>query len=289
MTHQPKPYRYVDADDFCLSARLLPDLDNGGFTETLSITIEGSDEPQSVHIPLDQVENLIAGLRLAAGAVSAAVAPPTNQTALRDRIALAIEDAPFRPDERRSLQLADAVLAVLPEPTDKAAVLRWAADHLDRYVGLQSSDAAPEVEGARLVIRELRRMADETPDTQTEAHAPLTEWRVEILDGDEWMPASGLRRDRSQAAEQLRLASERRPLWNDGTRVQRRLVRQTTTYTVEQPAAGQGQDGTQTPGPRDQHRAAWHALTPDQQTARIAELDQDDEPAAGARQDGAQP
>ncbi|MDH3037884.1 hypothetical protein [Streptomyces sp. TRM75561] len=41
---------------------------------------------------------------------------------------------------------------------------------------------------------------------------------------------------------------------------------------------------TETPAPslRDQHRAAWRALTPDEQTARIAELD---EPAAGAQQD----
>src|SRR5690606_17324987 len=38
------------------------------------------------------------------------------------------------------------------------------------------------------------------------------------------------------------------------------------------------------PSLRERHRAAWHALTPDQQTARLAELD---EPAAGARQDGA--
>ncbi|MFJ5915006.1 hypothetical protein ACIQFW_04305 [Streptomyces ardesiacus] len=79
----------------------------------------------------------------------------------------------------------------------------------------------------------VRRVADETAATETQAHEPLHQWRVEILDGDEWMPASGLRRDRSQAAEQLRMSSERRPLWKDGTQVQRRLVRETTTYTVE--------------------------------------------------------
>ncbi len=64
-------------------------------------------------------------------AVSAAVAPPTNRAALRDRIAQAIEDAPFRPDERRSLQLADAVLAVLPEAADWDALVRE-ADRLRR-------------------------------------------------------------------------------------------------------------------------------------------------------------
>jgi hypothetical protein len=92
----------------------------------------------------------------------------------------------------------------------------------------------------------LRRMADETQPA--EAHEPVHQWRVEILDGDEWMPASGLRRDRSQAADQLRMSGEKRPLWSDGTPVQRRLVRETTTYTVEAehtPAAGARQDGAE--------------------------------------------
>ena len=56
---------------------------------------------------------------------------------------------------------AAAVLAVLPPAAARAAVLLEAADELDRYVGKQSSDAAPEVEGARLVIRELRRIASQ--------------------------------------------------------------------------------------------------------------------------------
>ncbi|MYU24506.1 hypothetical protein [Streptomyces sp. SID8352] len=92
---------------------------------------------------------------------------------------------------------------------------------------------------------ELRSLADETAATETEGHKPLHHWRVEILDGDEWMPASGLRRDRAQAVDQLRMSSARRPSWTDGTPVQRRLVRETTTYTVEQSAAGAWQDGAQ--------------------------------------------
>jgi hypothetical protein len=88
-----------------------------------------------------------------------------DQTALRDRVIEALYEA-RRPGlggltEAQAVALmADAVLAVLPVPTDRAAVLGEAADELDRYVGLQSSDAAPDVEGARLVIRELRRIAD---------------------------------------------------------------------------------------------------------------------------------
>ncbi|MFJ5638685.1 hypothetical protein [Streptomyces sp. NPDC093223] len=41
----------------------------------------------------------------------------------------------------------------------RTTVLLEAADELDRYVGPQSSSTDPAVEGARLVIRELRRMA----------------------------------------------------------------------------------------------------------------------------------
>ncbi len=135
MTDQPTPYRYIDEDDFCLSARLLPDLNTGGVTETLSITIEGSDEPQSVHVPAADVPAVAAGIVRAAGQPPAAagVAPAADQTELRDRIAEALLTTPradyeaatdhrkHRYDARCALcayevdTLADAVLAVLPE------------------------------------------------------------------------------------------------------------------------------------------------------------------------------
>lgn len=67
MTEQTTPYRYIDEDDFCLSARLLPNLDTGGVTDTLSITIEGSDEPQSVHVRAADVPAIAAGIVRAAG------------------------------------------------------------------------------------------------------------------------------------------------------------------------------------------------------------------------------
>lgn len=66
-----------------------------------------------------------------------------------------------------------------------------------------------------------------------EAHPPIHSWRVEVLDGDEWMPASGLHADRDKAQQLLDNGTRRKPLWADGTPVQRRLVRETTTYTVE--------------------------------------------------------
>ncbi|GGJ87144.1 hypothetical protein GCM10011583_18370 [Streptomyces camponoticapitis] len=68
MPDQPEPttFRYIDADEFCLSARLMPDFDTGGVTDTLSISIEG-DEPQSVHVPVADLPKILAGLAGAAG------------------------------------------------------------------------------------------------------------------------------------------------------------------------------------------------------------------------------
>lgn len=90
MTDQPTPYRYVDEDGFCLSARLLPDLDTGGVTETLSITIEGSDEPQSVHVRAADAPAIAAGIVRAAGQPAAGVAPVADQT---DNAELTAEEA----------------------------------------------------------------------------------------------------------------------------------------------------------------------------------------------------
>ncbi|MFJ8144661.1 hypothetical protein ACIQ6R_06250 [Streptomyces sp. NPDC096048] len=182
----------------------------------------------------------------------------TDQTPLRDRIAAALyerERPPREPHWNKAFPadrevfeaMADAVLAGVPVLADRTAVLREAADEI-AGIDFHPNARARSLDVAAGLARRLRRMADETAATETQAHPPLHQWRVEILDGDEWMPASGLRRDRSQAAEQLRMSSERRPLWNDGTRVQRRLVRETTTYTVEDEtghAAGARQDGAQ--------------------------------------------
>ncbi|RYJ29376.1 hypothetical protein CU044_2117 [Streptomyces sp. L-9-10] len=146
MTDQPEPYRYVDEDGFCLSARLLPNLNTGGLTDVLSISVEGDGEPQSAHVPAAKVEEVVAAIRTAAG-------QPHDRAALRDRIADAIRDAACPGDcdkteaectkeriqpcvwhhgrlaavEGAPEQFADAVLAVLPEPDDRAAVLREAA------------------------------------------------------------------------------------------------------------------------------------------------------------------
>src|SRR5690606_23452612 len=119
---------------------------------------------------------------------SAVVAPPTDQAALRDRIAEALLDhlsrtadirtsssggeLAFMPEvtDAERMRMADAVLAVLPAPADRAAVLREAADRVDNeelphdYVDMFDN-------GARWAARLLRRMADETPDTTADTFA----------------------------------------------------------------------------------------------------------------------
>ena len=131
----------------------------------------------------------VARAHAAASAVVAVAVPPTGQTALRDRIAAALlahikwatvsETQPY--DGLTSLlaanefDLADAVLAVLPPPADRAAVLREEAalirahcpDHLD-------SDSA---EGAWMACHcdvaddMLRRLVDETQPSEAPAHS----------------------------------------------------------------------------------------------------------------------
>ncbi len=96
------------------------------------------------------------------------------------------------------------------------------------------------------VLREL--MADETPaeraavaeqpDTQTrEARPPAHRWWIETLDNaaDEWAPGTRYT-DRTEALERYGIVSAHYPLWKDGTPVQRRFVRETTSYTVEDSA-----------------------------------------------------
>ena len=193
--NQPEPYRYIDADDFCLSARLLPDLDNGGFTETLSITIEGSDEPQSVHIPRNQVENLIAGLRRAAAVSSAGQAPATHglsvqhADALWDAIATPGPHTATYPEQHERVcravrDILDELTPAPDEPTDQAATLREQAERLSTKANkltenlhnlayFVAKDRLREAEILDREATELRRLADETPDTQTQADEPV--------------------------------------------------------------------------------------------------------------------
>jgi hypothetical protein len=85
------------------------------------------------------------------------------------------------------------------------------------------------------------------PHTDEEAHEPFHCWRVEILDGDTWTGDSRGFGARSLAVDRYQAASQNAPAWADGQPVQRRIVRETTSYTVEPaaglPAGGAPQDG----------------------------------------------
>ncbi|MBQ0947675.1 hypothetical protein [Streptomyces sp. RK76] len=179
-------------------------------------------------------------------------------TPLRDRIAAALYDHshpgwalsfPDLDQDQRDTYLAraDAVLAVLPAPVDRRAVLREAADRIDR-TELPQDDVDCFDNGARWATKLLRRMADETAATET-PWPTRQRWRVELFDylAEEWAPGTSWP-TREQATERYELMKAKAPTWKDGTPVRRRVVRETTTYTVEadtEPAAGARQDGAQ--------------------------------------------
>ncbi|MFD5798643.1 hypothetical protein ACFWIO_34955 [Streptomyces diastatochromogenes] len=92
-----------------------------------------------------------------------------------------------------------------------------------------------------------------------EAHAPEHSWAAELYDplADEWVP--GTRYPvRDRAVNALDHAKRLGPTWKDGTPVERRLVRATTTYTVEEPAPV-----VQQPAADDYDRSAWETYRRD--------------------------
>ncbi|MFR9794279.1 hypothetical protein ACL07V_37595 [Streptomyces sp. MB22_4] len=71
-----------------------------------------------------------------------------------------------------------------------------------------------------------------------EAHPAEHTWAAELYDplAEEWVPSTRYR-VRDRAVNHLEHAKAIGPTWKDGTPTHRRLVRATTTYTVEQPTA----------------------------------------------------
>lgn len=129
-------------------------------------------------------------------------------------------------------------------PADRAAVLREAADFYDQVltdVGDATGNDPRYWNGVLDVATGLRRMAADVPavgarrpDTETQAEPPTICWHLEILDGV-WGNYGPIYNDRDEALARYRSDNEQRPTWKDPDRtpVQRRLVRETTTYTVE--------------------------------------------------------
>ena len=348
---------------------------------------------------------------------SAGQAPATDHTALRDRIAAALhqdqtpppatpwaDEAPL--DREYFLRRADVVLAVLPAPVDRAAVLREAeakarevvarlwdggttqtamdraggARAVEFEIGLMASginEPAPdffqpghsythrdgstfrcvavtthpdggervaigwhtdtagwtfvgvrninhwnhEYDGVEPPAAELRRLADETPDTQTEAACvcghPVRLHHEDVCQLTGCGCADALEISALPEALEALLTKKFTELGNPFSRMRRQeqgpdgwpaehpvgphhvaealreLLRQAADsgpelrlpdHTVNE---AESPDDPLRPAPRNRHRAAWDALTPQQQATYLAQL-ADDEPAAGARQDGAQ-
>lgn len=126
--------------------------------------------------------------------------------------------------------LVEAVLGLLPELGDRSDVLHAAANAV----------AARSTHGHHWTADLLRRLADEsqqpTPaviEAQAEAYPTETSWIAEVQESDDqWMY---LRADCDRAVVEQRIASmqKRFPQWKDGTSVNSRIIRKTTTYIVD--------------------------------------------------------
>lgn len=127
----------------------------------------------------------------AASAVPVA-APPTEQAALRDRIELAIhsELTEYRLGRDTGMivqRLTDAALRVLPPGSDRGSVLLEAADALDADMERFFSEwpdeprNSPYALGRKDAADELRRLAAETPQPETQAAPAEDPARIDRL------------------------------------------------------------------------------------------------------------
>ncbi|WP_405718096.1 hypothetical protein [Streptomyces sp. NBC_00046] len=86
---------------------------------------------------------------------------------------------------------------------------------------------------AAAVARQILGTTEQQP-AEPEAHPAEHTWAAELHDplADEWVPGTRYVL-RERAVNHLKHATSIGPTWKDGTPTQRRLVRATTTYTVE--------------------------------------------------------
>jgi hypothetical protein len=125
-----------------------------------------------------------------------------------------------------------ALAALLPASTDRGAVLEEAADRLGE---LRIAEREWLVAcGLDKGEQELRRVADETRNTTEALRPATTEWTFEACydaDNDKWHGIGGTYSDHAEAKDAFKRRAE-----NDPDHVKHfkfRLVRATTTYTVE--------------------------------------------------------
>ncbi|MFJ8583683.1 hypothetical protein ACIRD2_03345 [Streptomyces sp. NPDC093595] len=123
----------------------------------------------------------------------------------------------------------------------RAEVLAAAADDLhDVWRRTENAQLAGGIALAMHRIRDLAMTASQgstagDEGAETEAHPRSIRWRVEIYDplAKEWAPGTPFL-VRERAVERLNMAQIDSPRWaHNETPVARRLVRETTTYTIE--------------------------------------------------------
>lgn len=166
--------------------------------------------------------------------------PPADRAALRDRIAEVLWPlTDWDGDELNAARAADAVLAMLPAPADRAAVLREAAERIDNeelpqdYVDMFDN-------GARWAAKLLRRMADQAQqppaiNAEFEERRTTVEYFVQCQQPDgSWEQASSTSTDLGFATERLAACRRMQP------DLKHRLARRTTTVVIEaqQPKEG---------------------------------------------------
>lgn len=102
------------------------------------------------------------------------VAPAADQPAgLRERIAMTLARTKLRPPYLHCLVMADAVLAVLPPPADRAAVLLDAAAECNKAGGAYAERGADGAAGAAFALMEtFLRQAGEAEYAATPCTAP---------------------------------------------------------------------------------------------------------------------
>ncbi|MCW7941636.1 hypothetical protein AAW14_06210 [Streptomyces hygroscopicus] len=206
---------------------------------------EGLTEKEQHLSLLDARSYLHAAIKAGLAAVSAPVQPPTRaDDDRRDRYAQAIRDSNGTPEAlawwKAHPQLipaavyADAAMALADaeQAATRADVLREFLSQLDeRLLG-----CCEECNACAAIARDLAAELAGEEQPATEAQPPHHRWYVETRDGvaDQWAPGWRFT-DRAEAVDRYQTVTANFPTWKDGTPVQRRFVRETTTYTVEEP------------------------------------------------------
>ena len=186
----------------------------------------------TMSLVVDDPRNIAAvAAAVARAAASAVVAPPTDRATLSDRLARAVaEDA-----SALRMDLYDD-LATFARQTGNDHLTEFLFEGLLRRAADEEQPAKPDRCPHGCDTSTCPCLACEADEEQpaTEARPPQHSWRVETLDPlpNEWVPGSHFL-NRQAAVERYETANRTAPLWKDGTPVQRRIVRETTTYTVE--------------------------------------------------------